>query len=196
MTTNAFHIESRLCYDTSCSEVELKWVRDFDGTNSDAYALIMLVFPVGARIPGIYVKDLEKKWQLVMPFEMASEIFSTSTHTLKVIFNNNQNTTYDSDTFIVFRSGKRLDVPAIEQSQYDVWAICEALPSAESVTKDSNAASEGLIQISAGPNKSIKDYIPPNAGVVTVGADGKIGVQEFIPLLSGGGLLLGQILKP
>lgn len=196
MTTNAFHIEATLCYDTTCTDnVPVRWVKDFDGTDTSAYSLIMLFSPVGSRVPGIYVKTCNRKWDLLIPYDEASEIFSTSTHSLKAIISNTQTLSVDSDNF-VFRNGQRQDPAALEPSAHDVWAICEPLSSGNSVTKDDNAASEGLIQISAGPDKSIKDYIPPTAGVVTVDSDGKIGVEEYIPLMSGGGLHIGNILKP
>ena len=196
MTANAFHIESQVCYSTTCNPTEVKWVVDFDGTNGDAYNLIMLVFAVGPRVPGIYVKTPDKIWLLVMPYEVASEIFSTSTHTLKVIFNNTQTVSYDPTTTKVFRTGRLLPTPVIEPSAFDVWAICEGIADAGAVTKATNSTGEGILQISAGPDRSIKDFLPGSAGLVSVDATGVASIVSKIELRSGGGLLIGHILPP
>lgn len=196
MTTNAFHIDSKVCYETTCNVVELKWVRDFDGTGNDAYGLIMLAFPVGGNPAGIYVKDVNRQWKLVMRYEDASEVFSTATHSLKVILHNRSASAL-GDGFIVFRNGKRLPTPTLELSDTDVWAVCESIEtSASGVTKENNAASQGILQISAGPDKSIEDFIPGTGGIVSIDPAGKASVMEVIELRSGGGLLIGGIVAP
>jgi hypothetical protein len=196
MTTNAFHIQAQVCYNTVCEEVPVRWVRDFDGTESNAYSLIMLVFPVGPAEPGIWVKDMEGRWRLVIPYAEASELFSTKETLLKVLVGNENTESFNAATTSVFRNGALVTPPETEPSNFDVWGIATlSETNAEGVTKDDDAASAGILQVSGGADKTIKDFLPGTEGVVSVDEDGVASVTELIPLMSGGGLLIGNILK-
>jgi hypothetical protein len=199
MTANAFYIRAQLCYDTVCTpDVPVFWVEDFDGTETSSYAIIMISSDVGSAPAGVWVKDAESRWRFLIPYDEASRLFSTKDGLLKVILNNTVTQSFPTGDFTVFRNGGIEIPPAIEPSEFDVWAITEPDNSslANFVSKSSTATDQGYLQISSNASRTIEDFLPGVEGVVLVDANDKAYVNETIELVSGGGLVVGKILKP
>lgn len=175
------------------ASVEAAWVRDFDTVMRDDVAV--LYKPLGASAPGLYVKE-GIRWRFYLPYEVLVTFFSASTAALDILLAGNSSYTVPQGAK-VYRHGV-LQPAGTQPGDGPGWSIVDVgVLGEDAVTKpvDPNnpTGTPGALQI-AGSGTSIKDWVPPEGGIVSVDADGVPTVLQSVTLQSGAGLPLGQLI--
>lgn len=171
----SFHFQTVLCYASSCREVEAKWVHDFDDIPSAAEVCV-IPKDVGSAKAGLYTlggPDL-KAWKLAVTYHDLVRACSTTKTRITVLVSQTSGGA-SSEATALYRNGQSLDLGTpFGNSLRDVWAFLEPLEASQddTVTKEDPAASANIIQVSGGPDKTVKDWVPASAGLIKTDAEG------------------------
>jgi len=186
-----FYVRIDMCYDTHCRTVEVPWVRELELSWKMA-DIAILDDPSGRWKPGLYVRydqrqwpagaerraANQQQWRLAMTFEDVCRLLVTANH-IDVVVTSQHTKTYD-DSWLVFKNAQDAADKTIRPSEWDVWVavLQEAEANTKIVTKDDKAMTDGIFQVSDGPDRTIRDWAPSPGGFAIVGPDGKAAIAK------------------
>jgi hypothetical protein len=173
-----FYVNCLFCYDTSCQESPLDWVTDFDDVPPDS---VTIVVPIdsGTAAAGVYAREsVKSQWRRVVPYSSFVELCSAINSTIKIHAAVSAVTPTDPRA-VLFRNALQLpEGSSLQPSQFDLWAeiIPEEADSGATPWKDADAASDGIMQVSDGTGRKVKDWAPGAEGLVKTDSQGKVSV--------------------
>jgi hypothetical protein len=148
--------------------------------------------PSGRWKPGLYVRydqrqwpngserraANQQQWRLAMTFEDVCRLLVTANH-IDVVVTSQHTKTYD-DSWLVFKNAQDAADKTIRPSEWDVWVavLQEAEADTKKVTKEDKAMTDGIFQVSDGPDRTIRDWAPSPGGFAMVGPDGKAAIAK------------------
>ena len=180
-SVNRFYIRASMCYGNShCNEVEVPWVRDLALLPKLA-DIVVLDGTSGKWPPGLYVRYHRQNWRMALNFEDVCNLLVTASEVRVVV-----NATTDealADGWVLFKNAVPVTgtAPHILPSAWDIWVgvLSETAFMSGAVTKQVDSPSSGIIQVSSGTDKSIKDWTPPGPGLVLTDVNGKASVAAL-----------------
>jgi len=182
----AFYTQTTLCYGEQCRSVETPWVQDFDDVPAGSVVCVVSdttnvpvtgVYVYYASYPGVVASS----WRLALTMDDYVRNCSTTDSKIVILLNNTTTAPVPSTADKLFRNAQELDVGTpLYQTTSDVFLYIDSLEAdtASSVTKPTPSTTEGVIQVSDGSDLGIKDWVPPESGLVKVDAAGKASIAE------------------
>jgi hypothetical protein len=116
-----------------------------------------------------------QNWRIAMEYEDVCNLLLTA-NKVRVVVHADTAETLDPG-YVVFKNAQLQEVAEIEPSQFDIYVAVlgesEYVDLSKMVSKDVPAASAGILQISGGADRSVKDWVPGGSGLIKTDADGK-----------------------